>query len=219
MILGLCLTHYSSGSLSARVPRLKGLVLLVIPRLTSRCVCYKGAHPPHWPDPVHNSFSSLLHVDYSTAKADNSLVPRIIEPNRRKGPPSRVDLSRAVFFVVMMAHQFTIDRAHLSSRTWTGATRGPYSRRAPLRLAGASHIWVLRFSTPKRKLKGLRTASDRTEGYWTSIPNFLSFSKYFWTLLATCRGVRRPFIACEIFAHLRTIYSPEWIQKCGYEWD
>jgi len=35
-----------------------------------------------------------------------------------------------------------------------------------------------------------------------STPNCFNFSKYFCTRLATCRGVRRPFIAFEIFAHL-----------------
>ena len=47
----------------------------------------------------------------------------------------------------------------------------------------------------------------------TARPNFLSFSKYFWTRLATCRGVRRPPIACEILCHLCEIHQVVSIMK------
>lgn len=40
----------------------------------------------------------------------------------------------------------------------------------------------------------------------TPTPKRFSFSKYFCTRLATCLGVRRPPMACDILAHLPRLW-------------
>lgn len=155
-----------------------------------------------------------LRIDYNAVKA-SKLGLWMIKPDwgKKTAPPVEAFFSTVIVMAVTLAdlpQTKPVPPVRQRSRSCV-----KISQELHLHLDGGQIAWASHFGTPRRKPEWARTTPRQTAGYCTSIPNFLSFSKYFWTLLATCRGVRRPLIACEIFAHLRTIQKSEWTQTRG----